>query len=1125
MKRFETGLPLLVLAAGLGLTGVSAYRAHASQREEVKVAFDLVTRDAVNRVEARLGRYEHSLAVTRGLFQASPTVTRATFATFIASLGLDPEVQAIGYAALVPSARKEPFVAQVRRDGLPGFAIRPGGVRPDYCPVLYLEPFHDRNLRALGFDMLSEPVRLEAALRARDTGGLAMSGRVRLVQDLEVRPGFLLYLPVYRNGLPAGTPEERRKALAGYVYTALRVEDLLPGTLGAIAQTRISVGLVDGSEGGPSGGPAPTPLAARYPELASRTPIVFGGHTWTLVSQALPGLLVRHKDGAPTLLALGACVSILLWLLALASLNRFARVRRLNAFLENRVRERTQALRESEVRFHSAFRYMPVGASIATLREGRFLAVNRLFETFFGFGEEELLAHSSLAMGLWADPQDRAKVVAMIQRGEDVSSLEAQFRRKDGTLGWMAFSGHGIRLDGVDCLLSGVVDITASKAMEKALKESEFFFKESQRMGSVGSYHADFVQGRWKSSEVMDAIFGIDADFDRTIPGWLDLIHPEDRPMMGRYLEEEVIRRRKPFAREYRIVRRNDGVVRWVNGMGTGLFDEAGTFLSLTGTIQDITDRKRLELARSALFDISEATQAVSTMEELLARTHQCISTLLPARNFFVAVVQEGTGDLTFPYFVDEMDGAPQPRRRGRSLTDRVLATGEAQLLTLETITVLAAEGAVEVQGTVPHMWLGVPLLGPEGPFGVLVVQSYSDQAAFQDHDVDLLRFVSTQVAASIKRKQAQEDRAHLQAQLLQAQKMESLGILAGGVAHDMNNVLGAILALASAHLAVQPKDGPAYPAFETIRDAATRGGELVRGLLNFARQSPGERRTLDFNTLLGEEVRLLERTTLAKVRLELALAPDLRPIQGDAGALSHALMNLCVNSVDAMGEGGTLTLGTRNLNERQIEVTVRDTGCGMSSHVLAKVFDPFFTTKDVGKGTGLGLSLVYNTVKAHGGEVAVASRPGEGTLVTLRFPVAGEPEPAGDRAPRPEAGSHARPLQLLLVDDDELMLTSTRMLAEVLGHSVTCAPSGETALLVLEQGFRPDAVVLDMNMPGLGGRGTLPKLRLLAPDVPVLLATGRADQEALDFLATQHRVTLLPKPFGIEELRTALGS
>ncbi len=374
------------------------------------------------------------------------------------------------------------------------------------------------------------------------------------------------------------------------------------------------------------------------------------------------------------------------------------------------------------------------------------------------------------------------------------------------------------------------------------------------------------------------------------------------------------------------------------------------------------------------------------------------------------------------------------------------------------------------------------------------------------------------------ERKQAEQENAKFQAQLQQTQKMESLGTLAGGVAHDMNNVLGAILGLASAHIGSQPYGSPLHQALDTICKATERGGKMVKTLLGFARQSPAENNRLDMNAILREQVGFLERTTLAKVQLKMDLQADLRPIQGDASALTHAFMNLCVNAVDAMPENGTLTLHTRNVDNDWIEIEVEDDGMGMSKEVLEKAIDPFFTTKSVGKGTGLGLSMVFSTMKAHRGQMAIESEPGQGTRVRLRFPACMNEIQVAVVAAADATMSHHRTLNVLLVDDDDLIQSSVQAILEVLGHTaVNTALSGEEALALLEAGLEPDLVILDMNMPGLGGFGTLPRLRGLRPAVPVLLSTGRADETALALADGYPGVTLLSKPFGLRELQKHL--
>jgi PAS domain S-box-containing protein len=389
---------------------------------------------------------------------------------------------------------------------------------------------------------------------------------------------------------------------------------------------------------------------------------------------------------------------------------------------------------------------------------------------------------------------------------------------------------------------------------------------------------------------------------------------------------------------------------------------------------------------------------------------------------------------------------------------------------------------------------------------------------AAQDADgVPVSRVVISDIS---ERKRSKEERHHLELHLKQAQSMKALGRLAGGVAHDMNNVLAAILGIASANLEIQPKESSAHQAFDIISKAAGRGGNTVKSLLTFAHQSPTAEQEIELNTILREEVRLLERTTLSKIRLEMDLAADLRPIRGDASALSHVLMNLCINSVDAIPGEGTIHLRTRNMGDHWVEVVVEDTGSGMAKGVLEKALDPFFTTKEVGKGTGLGLSMVYSTVEAHRGHMAIHSEVGQGTRVEILFPACEPKTPSSEPVIGPEPGQSPAVLEVLVVDDDELVHSAMRVILNTLHHRVTTALSGEEALARLEAGFKPDVVILDINMPGLGGMGTLPRLRALCPNVPVLIATGRADQAVLDLVKAHPGTTLMPKPFGIGELR-----
>lgn len=376
-------------------------------------------------------------------------------------------------------------------------------------------------------------------------------------------------------------------------------------------------------------------------------------------------------------------------------------------------------------------------------------------------------------------------------------------------------------------------------------------------------------------------------------------------------------------------------------------------------------------------------------------------------------------------------------------------------------------------------------------------------------------------------RRREEEQQRLMHAQIVQAQKMESMGILAGGVAHDMNNVLAAILGMSEIALEREVEGSPGHHAITTIIKAAERGGSMVKSLLAFARRGPAEQRDLDLNQIVTENVRLLERTTLSRVSLQLFLQAELPHVTGDPSALGAVLMNLCVNAVDAMPDGGTITIRTRNVKDMWVETTVEDTGEGMTEEVLAKALDPFFTTKDAGKGTGLGLSTVHSTITAHQGEMEIDSTPGVGTRITFRLPISGpitaEPLPVWERrkTPRLPRSTPFEPLSVLFVDDDDLVRSAVKEVLKRLGHHVTLSATAEEALEILD--FHPDVVILDMNMPGMGGAEMLPRLRSLHPTLPVIISTGKVDDTVLNLAEQHHGVTVLAKPYSMKALEDLL--
>jgi len=369
-------------------------------------------------------------------------------------------------------------------------------------------------------------------------------------------------------------------------------------------------------------------------------------------------------------------------------------------------------------------------------------------------------------------------------------------------------------------------------------------------------------------------------------------------------------------------------------------------------------------------------------------------------------------------------------------------------------------------------------------------------------------------------------ERHSLEAQLQQAQRLESLGSLAGGVAHDMNNVLGAILGLASTLRESTDAFSPAAKSLDTIVKACMRGRGVVKSLLYFAKQDLQEERPVDLNDLLREISQLLGHTTLKRIHLRLDLREGIGLLRGDPGALSHALMNLCVNATDAMPGGGSLHLRTDEDPAGGLVLSVRDTGSGMAPEVLAKAMEPFFTTKPQGKGTGLGLPMVYGTMMAHEGTFHLSSEPGQGTEAILRFPASRVTPrvPETDVTPALSLAS-GESLRILLVDDDELIRDAVAPLLEVLGHTAVTAPGGAQALEKLKAGLKVDLVILDMNMPGMSGAETLPRILGICPGMSVIMATGYSDHEIAPLLEGRPSVSSIRKPFSLKELQVKIAA
>jgi two-component system cell cycle sensor histidine kinase/response regulator CckA len=377
------------------------------------------------------------------------------------------------------------------------------------------------------------------------------------------------------------------------------------------------------------------------------------------------------------------------------------------------------------------------------------------------------------------------------------------------------------------------------------------------------------------------------------------------------------------------------------------------------------------------------------------------------------------------------------------------------------------------------------------------------------------------------------EQRA-MEEQLRHAEKMQAIGQLAGGVAHDFNNQLTGILACGELLEAALEHEPELQELAEMIVTAAEHSARLTRQLLSFARKGKGRMVPVDLHGTIQDVLALLRRSFDKRITLRTVLEARPSTTLGDPGQLHNALLNMALNSRDAMPGGGELTFATRvvDLDAARIEagrldvvpgrylaVDVRDTGAGMDAQTLAHVFEPFFTTKDVGRGSGLGLAAVYGTTKAHRGAVEVSSEVGRGTTFTLHLPlVESEVERKGEEdAPAVEVRR-----RILVVDDERMVRDVLRRLLERAGHQVVVADGGaEGVETYRRQWHHVDLVILDVMMSDMDGREALARMRAVNPAIRAVLSSGYAmDGDAL--LATDG-VRLLQKPYTLEDVSRAL--
>ena len=706
-------------------------------------------------------------------------------------------------------------------------------------------------------------------------------------------------------------------------------------------------------------------------------------------------------------------------------------------------------------------------------------------------------------------------------------------------------------------------------------------------------------------------------------------------------------------------LRARNGGWRWFDIVSHNRLKDSG-FEAMVTTLVEVTDLRRMEEERQVISEVIHALNETANLDQLLTRIHHALKKVVYAENCFVALHDPEADTFSFPFLVDQFDVAPPPQKVGRSCSAFVFRTGRAMLIPQREFDRLAAKGEVELVGSPSPAWLGVPLKTPVATIGVLVVQHYSDETAYDQRDLEFLDSVGGHIALAIERRRAEDalrssesmfrllfahnplptwvfdvetlkfvqvneaavkqygysqeefaamtsldirpeeeherfqkhlqewygrgryqgfskhkrkdgkvldieliahplhhagrqvrlvvaqditDRHQLEEQLRQAQKMEAVGRLAGGVAHDFNNLLMVIKGHTELLLNAANQTEHALRKIEQIDRAADRATSLTRQLLAFSRMQVLQPRVMNLNSVVEDMGKLLPRLIGEDIDLMIQMAGDLGMIRADASQMEQIVMNLAVNSRDAMPNGGKLVIETSNAELDQIYSTVHpivrpgsyvclavsDTGTGMDAETQTHIFEPFFTTKEQGKGTGLGLSTVYGVVKQSGGFIWVYSEVGKGTSFKIYLPRVHEAaENPGKALP---AGEVPRGTETILLSEDEQDVRDVaREFLESGGYTVIEARDGREALRIAsEHPGKIDLLMTDMVMPGMTGTELAGRLQQANSDLRVIYMSGYSEHAAAETTNGDSKVRLLTKPFSrvavLRAVREVLGN
>jgi two-component system cell cycle sensor histidine kinase/response regulator CckA len=623
-------------------------------------------------------------------------------------------------------------------------------------------------------------------------------------------------------------------------------------------------------------------------------------------------------------------------------------------------------------------------------------------------------------------------------------------------------------------------DITEQRQAASDLQESEERFRATFEQAAVGIAHVA-PDGRWlRVNERLCEMVGYTRE-ELLAGSFQEITHPDDLPADLENVRKVLAGDIRNFGMEKRYIRK-DRTAAWIALTVALARDAEGRPKYFISVIEDIEPRRRAEAERTRLAEIVEqASEGV--------------------------IMTDVDGNITYvnPAF-ERISGYSRTEVEGQN--PRFLKSGRQDAKFYTELWRTITSGGV---------WSGH------------FINRRKDGRLFEEEgSIFPVRDHAGQIVSYVAIKRDVTEEVRLNEQLLQAQKMESVGRLAGGIAHDFNNLLTAILGYAELAAGRLKPEDPSLLDLSEIDKAAQRAADLTRQLLAFSRKQVLELRVIDLNRVVSNTHKLLRRLIGEDVELVLSLKERLGSVKADTGQIEQVLLNLAVNSRDAMPKGGKLTIETSEIELDEsystfhfdvppgpyVVLAVSDTGTGMDAKTLSHVFEPFFTTKEAGKGTGLGLSTVYGVVKQSGGHVTAYSEPGVGTTFKIYLPRV-EDAPETDRTSSAPAALAGGTQTILVVEDEEAIRRLTCRVLEAQGYTVLSAASGGEALLLLEKHAREiHLLITDVVMPAVSGRELARSAAALRPLMKVLFMSGYTDNVIVHHGVLDAGTAFLQKPF-----------